>query len=85
MTTYVVSSGRIAGGFPLSGGDVLEVLSGGLTDGNLVSSGGTELVYAGGTDLAVTTVFDGGLEDVFGVASGGTVLSGGRKWGPCDL
>src|SRR5580704_5480385 len=81
MTTIVISSGDTGGGVTLSGGDVLEVLEGGLTLGNSILSGGTELIDAGGADIAippdyVTTVFEGGLEDVFGVASGGAVLGG---------
>jgi hypothetical protein len=85
MTTYVISSGDTGGGATLSDGDVLEVLQGGLTLGNSIGSGATELIDAGGADIAmpplyVTTVFGGGLEDVFGVANNGAVLAACRTW-----
>src|SRR6516165_424234 len=76
MTTTYVSSGHDQVGYSISGGDVLEILDGGLTGNNAIDAGGTELVDAGGADTGFTAVFEGGLEDVYGVASSGTVQAG---------
>jgi autotransporter passenger strand-loop-strand repeat protein len=76
MATTSVTSGVTSSGFQVTSGSELEVLSGGTALVTVVSSGGTEQVDAGGI-ASGTIVSNGGSETVFGMETGGTVLSGG--------
>jgi autotransporter passenger strand-loop-strand repeat protein len=69
----VGSSGFVSNTAVSSGGTLL-VLSGGLADPTTVFNGGREIISSGGTDLDAR--ISGGEQDVFGLASGGTVFAG---------
>ena len=58
----------------IGSGGRLEVFAGGLADPALIYSGGLELIGTGGVDDGAQVV--GGEQDVFGFASGTTVLAG---------
>ncbi|HVB18393.1 MAG TPA: hypothetical protein VNF04_17820 [Stellaceae bacterium] len=70
-----VYSGGVASGTTVSYGGVETVSAGGVASGTSVASGGVEIVEAGGT--AIGDHVDGGIQRVFGTASG-TVVSGNR-------
>src|SRR5262245_39390426 len=61
----------------ISNGGMLQVSSGGVADPTTIFSGGSEIVSGGGTDLGA--LISGGVQDVFGLASGATVFSGGLE------
>jgi autotransporter passenger strand-loop-strand repeat protein len=76
MTTQFVSSGVVNSGVIVSGGNVLEVLSGGTADATTVTSGGDQQVDSGGF-ASGTVISAGGSDTVFGTDTGATVNSGG--------
>jgi autotransporter passenger strand-loop-strand repeat protein len=61
----------------ISNGGMLQVSSGGVADPTTIFSGGSEIVSGGGTDLGA--LISGGVQDVFGLASGATVFGGGLE------
>ena len=74
--SQVIKAGGAASGTIVSSGGTVVVNSGAKLTSGVVSSGGTEIVSAGGSDLGAK--ISGGEQDVFGLASGTTVLAGSQ-------
>jgi len=72
-----VSAGGSATSTTINRG-LLTVSSGGIALDTAIDSGGREVVLSGGS-AGFDTVNSGGIERIFGMASGGAVSSGGRQ------
>jgi autotransporter passenger strand-loop-strand repeat protein len=72
----LVESGGSATNVLIAPGGSQFVLSGGAATSTTVESGGTEIVSAGGSDFTASLF---GFQDVFGLASGAIVFSGGLQ------
>jgi len=94
MSRYIVSSGVTSSGVTLSSGDVIDVLSGGISVNTTALSGGLVNVYGtasstilmGGRDVVEargsasgTVISSGGIEYVSGTVSSASVRSGGLE------
>ncbi|HZZ87604.1 MAG TPA: hypothetical protein VFE13_04645 [Caulobacteraceae bacterium] len=76
MTTKFVSSGVVSSGAHVSGGDELDILSGGKAVHTVLASGGVEVISKGGV-ASGTVVRDHATEYDYGRAFGTVVDSGG--------
>ncbi len=74
--SLIVSAGGTELDATVSGGGKLIVSSGGFADPTIILGGGTEIVGAQGTDFGAQ--ISGGVQLVFGVASGATAFSGAQ-------
>ena len=80
MTTYTVTSGQTKTGLALNYSDILNINSGGIVNGTVVSSGGTAYISKGGITNN-TEVNSNGAEAISGGIANGTVVnSGGSEY-----
>ena len=81
MTTQLVSSAVVSSGVQVTGGNILEIMSGGQADGTTVFIFGRQQVDAGG--IASGTVISGGFDNVFGAELSAIVNNSGtlNVWG----
>ncbi len=72
--SMVVLSGGTATTTAINSGGFLVIESGGIEGGASLASGGSEIVSTGGVDVGAQV--NGGVQDLYGYASGATVFSG---------